>query len=109
MFDGNRAERDLAPLALVLWVLLLIVAGVAGWFMMNNLRQAQNALAQATQAQQAAEKKAAAEHNTAAVCTQQLTACKTESSTCSTALDAERAKTKQLESRGAPAGGRRHR
>lgn len=104
MFEGNRAERDLAPLALVLWVLLLIVAGVAGWFMMNNLRQAHEALAQATQAQQAADRKAAIEHNAAAQCTQQLTACKTESSTCTTALDAERAKAKA-----APAGGKRRR
>lgn len=97
MFEGDRGERDLAPLALTLWVLLLIVGGVAGWFLMNNLHQCQQQLAQATQAQQADQKKALAEHTAAALCAQQLTACKTEGSTCSTALEAERAHVKQLE------------
>lgn len=106
MFEGNRGDRDLAPLALTLWVLLLIIAGVGGWFLMNNLHQCQQQLAQASQAQQAEQKKALAEHTAAAQCAQQLAACKTESSTCSTALEAERAKVKQLESQ--PAGKRRH-
>jgi len=100
MFEGNRGERDLAPLALTLWVLLLIVAGVAGWFLVNNLREAQHQLAQATQAQQAEQKKAAAEHVAATQCAQQLTACRTESSTCTTALESERARVKQLETKG---------
>jgi membrane protease subunit (stomatin/prohibitin family) len=81
-----------------LLILVLVIGGVAGWFLMNNLRQCQQQLVQAGQAQQAEQKKALAEHTAAAQCTQQLAACKTESSTCSTALEAERAHVKQLES-----------
>ncbi|MFN8628430.1 MAG: hypothetical protein U0587_20960 [Candidatus Binatia bacterium] len=107
MFEDKR-ERDLAPLALTLWVLLLIIAGVGGWFMMNGLKKAQAELAHANQTLQSERTKAAADRQTTDRCNQQLTAAKTELATCNTNLAAESAKVKQLEaSKAAPARGRR--
>lgn len=107
MFEDKR-ERDLAPLALTLWVLLLIVAGVGGWFMMNGLKKAQADLAQANQTLQTERTKAAADHQNLDRCTKELAAVKTDLNTCNTNLTAETAKVKQLES-ARPAAPARHR
>jgi len=96
MFEDKR-ERDLAPMALTLWVLLLIIAGVGGWFMMNSLKKTQADLAQANQTLQTERTKAAAERQSLDRCNQQLTAAKTDLDTCNTNLTAETEKVKQLE------------
>ncbi len=106
MFEDKR-ERDLAPLALTLWVLLLVIAGVGGWFMMKGLTKAQQELAQANQTLQVERTKAAADRQTADRCNQQLTAAKTDLGTCNTNLAAESAKVKQLEASRAAAPARR--
>lgn len=97
MFEDKR-ERDYAPMALTLWALLVIIAGVGGWLLMNNLKKSQMELVQANQALQVERTKAAVDRQASERCAKEMTTAKTDLGTCNTALETERAHVKQLES-----------
>ena len=99
MFEFQQRDRDTSSLAWTLLVILLIGAGVGGWFIVGNLRQSEKQLIEANDALKAEHSRAEVARSGQERCTQQLTTANTDLGTCNTNLEVAQAHVKEFESR----------
>ena len=99
MFELQERDRNTASFAWTLLVILLIGAGIGGWFLVGNLRQSEKHLTEANEALKAERTRAEVARSGQERCTQQLTTANTDLGTCNTNLEVAQARVNEFESR----------